>query len=85
MVTSVIKFSSEGYKIRSIFGQEARYSKEIIVFCELTWWGGGKKSTCSKITIVYQAKGQLISELLFGVLNFPKNQPKNLKDFWPRI
>ena len=25
-------------------------------------------------------KGQLITELLFGVLNFPKNQRKNLKD-----
>ena len=30
-------------------------------------------------------KGQLITKLLFGVLNFPKNQPKNLKDFCPRI
>ena len=25
-------------------------------------------------------KGQLITKLLFGVLNFPKNQRKNLKD-----
>ena len=25
-------------------------------------------------------KGQLITKLLFGVLNFPKNQLKNLKD-----
>ena len=31
------------------------------------------------------AKGQLISEWLFGVLNFPKKQRKNLKDFCPRI
>ena len=30
-------------------------------------------------------KGQLISEWLFGVLNFPKKQRKSLKDFWPRI
>ena len=26
------------------------------------------------------SKGHLISEWLFGVLNCPKNQPKNLKD-----
>ena len=30
-------------------------------------------------------KGQLISELLFDVLNFPKNQRKNLTNFCPRI
>ena len=30
-------------------------------------------------------KGQLISEWLFGVFNFPKNQRKNLIIFWPRI
>ena len=30
-------------------------------------------------------KGQLISELLFGVFNFPKKQRKNLMNFCPRI
>ena len=30
-------------------------------------------------------KGQLISELLFDVLDFPKNQCKNLLNFCPRI
>ena len=30
-------------------------------------------------------KGQLISEWLFGVFNFPKNQHKNLTNFCPRI
>ena len=30
-------------------------------------------------------KGQLISEWLFDVLNFPKNQRKNLMNFCPRI
>ena len=31
------------------------------------------------------AKGQLISEELFGVFNFPKTQRKNLTNFYPRI
>jgi hypothetical protein len=31
------------------------------------------------------AKGQLISELLFVLLNFSKNQRKNLMNFCPRI
>ena len=31
------------------------------------------------------SKGQLISEWLFGVHNFPKKQLKNLKDICPRI
>ena len=30
-------------------------------------------------------KGQLISECLFEVLNFPKKQRKNLMNFCPRI
>ena len=30
-------------------------------------------------------KGQLISERLFDVLKFPKNQHKNLMNFCPRI
>ena len=30
-------------------------------------------------------KGQLISEWLFDVLNFPKKQPKKLMNFYPRI
>ena len=30
-------------------------------------------------------KGQLISKCLFHVLNFPKNQRKNLTNFCPRI
>ena len=31
------------------------------------------------------SKGQLISEWLFGVFNFPKHQYKNLMNFCPRI
>ena len=34
---------------------------------------------------VEMVKGQLISEWLFGVFNFPKNQRKNLMNFCPRI
>ena len=32
-----------------------------------------------------ETKGQLISEWLFGVFNFPKNQDKNLMNFCPRL
>ena len=32
-----------------------------------------------------KAKGQLISEWLFGVLNFPKKTTQNLMNFCPRI
>ena len=35
--------------------------------------------------VIKDVKGQLISELLFGVFNFPKNQRKNLMNFCPRI
>ena len=35
--------------------------------------------------IITEHKGQLISEWLFDVLNFPKKQCKNLNDFCPRI
>ena len=31
------------------------------------------------------SKGQLISECLFDVLNFPKQQQKRLMNFWSRI
>ena len=34
-----------------------------------------------RIGSVESFKGQLISELLFDVLNFPKNQRKNLMNF----
>ena len=34
---------------------------------------------------VGSATGQLISEWLFDVLNFPKKQRKNLTNFCPRI
>ena len=32
-----------------------------------------------------KAKGQLMSEWLFGVFNFPKKRRKNLMNFSPRI
>ena len=32
-----------------------------------------------------KAKGKLMSEWLFGVFNFPKNQRKSLMNFYPRI
>ena len=28
-------------------------------------------------------KGQIISEWIYEIINFPKNDPKNLKDFCP--
>jgi hypothetical protein len=34
MAIWVVKFSREGYKIKTIFGQKSTYSKKIIVFCE---------------------------------------------------
>ena len=37
------------------------------------------------INLLLDTKVQIISELLFDVLNFPKNQCKNLTNFWPRI
>ena len=43
MVIWVFKCPSERYKIRKIFGQKSTYTKENIVFCELTYcWGGNK-------------------------------------------
>ena len=35
--------------------------------------------------VVLEAKGQLISECLFDVLNFPKKPTKNLTNVCPRI
>ena len=48
---------------------------------------GGEKEdlTCHYINCDYTSKGQLISELLFGVFKFPKNQRKNFINFCPRI
>jgi hypothetical protein len=57
-------------------------------------WGFNKEFHATAWTCNYYSKwllllaagkGQLISKLLFGFLNFPKNQRKNLKDFCPRI
>ena len=42
----------------------------------------GKKS---KLVHIFMLKGQLISERLFDVLSFPKNQRKNLMNFCPKI
>ena len=30
-----------------------------------------------------ETKGQIKSELIYEIINFPKNDPKNLKDFCP--
>ena len=48
---------------------------------------GGERedNTCHYINCDYTSKGQLISELLFGVFKFPTNQRKNLINFCPRI
>ena len=35
--------------------------------------------------LVFAPKGQIISEVNFGVLNFPKNQQNYLKDFCPNL
>ena len=42
----------------------------------------GKKS---KLVHIFMLKGQLISERLFDVLSFPKNQRNFLNNFCPRI
>ena len=36
MVTLVVKFPREGYKIRQIVGQKSSYSKKNVAFCEET-------------------------------------------------
>ena len=41
--------------------------------------------TCKSIVHKTDLKGQLISECLLVVFNFPKNQLKNLMNFYPRI
>ena len=41
--------------------------------------------TQALLTFNLSTKGQLISECLFGVFNFPKKQRKNLMNFCPRI
>ena len=43
--------------------------------------------SCTYIRLVtqWEPKGQLISECLFDVLNFPKKQRKNFINFCPKI
>ena len=38
-----------------------------------------KKGGKSNVT----SKGQIKSEWIYVIINFPKNEPKNLKDFCP--
>ena len=38
-----------------------------------------------KVTETTRVNGQLISECLFEVINYPKNQQKKLTNFWPSI
>ena len=35
MAIPVVELSSEGYKIRKVFGEKTEYLKEIVEFCEL--------------------------------------------------
>ena len=37
MVTPIVKFPREGYKIRQIVGQKSSHSKRIAVFCQETF------------------------------------------------
>ena len=50
-----------------------------------TWKRINNKYTRHYSIISLTSEGQLISELLFDVLNFPKKQRKNLMNFCPRI
>ena len=54
----------------SIERQESEIDKTNILWLELS---------------LYPSKGQLISECLFDVLNFPKKQRKNLTNFCPGL
>ena len=46
---------------------------------------GKRPFKCTQCKAAYSAKGQLISEWLFDVLNFPKKQLKIFMTFCPRI
>ena len=48
MVVWVVVFSTEGYKIREIFGQKSIYSKKMIVFSELTFFSKSAEIVLSK-------------------------------------
>ena len=54
---------------------------------DLYWWIIFLQRLTAASCKIYSAspKGQLISEWLFGVFNFPKKQLKNLMNFCPRI
>ena len=38
---------------------------------------------CNKIITIQCSKGQIKSEWIYEIINFPKNEPKDLKDFCP--
>ena len=48
-------------------------------------WSNWLAGCWQYVLMDWSVKGQLISECLFDVLNFPKNQRKNLTNFCPRI
>ena len=48
-------------------------------------WTTFRHQHCIVIHNCITTKGQLISEWLFGVFNFPKKQSKNVTNFYPRI
>ena len=41
------------------------------------------KNSFTMIKHKASAKGQIKSEWIYEIINFPKNDPKNLKDFCP--
>jgi hypothetical protein len=41
------------------------------------------KSICYKLSWQLITKVQIKSEWIYEIINFPKNDPKNLKDFCP--
>ena len=68
MTIRVVEFSNRGYKIRKIFAWESTYSKEIIAFLELHYWGGVKKC---KITQPLDFQSQFsTSKIIWIFVNF---------------
>ena len=53
--------------------------------CPVCSFDAGNIKKLKTHILLKHPKGQLISEYLFCVIDFPKNQRKNLTNFCPRI
>ena len=56
-----------------------------ILFKEMAYLDTNKKPKCHSFTTDMLAKGQIISECPFDVLNFPKTQREKIDKFLPKI